>query len=89
MSENGLRFFKTEFPDKWIYLSKKLAYPFDYFRSIDDYQKPVNNLKKEEFFRKLKNKSPTDEKTERTKEIIKKYIIKNGEELKIYLASDK
>ena len=52
--ENDLKILKTGFPDKWKYLTKKLAYPYEYFNSIDDYQKPVNNLKKEHFFSKLK-----------------------------------
>ena len=37
---------KKEFPDKWQYLNKKIAYPYQYFNSIDDYQKPVDNFKK-------------------------------------------
>ena len=35
---------KKEFPDRWQYLHKKLAYPYEYFNSIDDYKKPVNNF---------------------------------------------
>ena len=35
-----------------------------------DYQKPVNNLKKDDFFCKWKNKCPNDEEIEKTKEII-------------------
>ena len=27
MRENDLKILKTEFPDKWKYLTKKLAYP--------------------------------------------------------------
>ena len=66
-----------------------MAYPYDYFNSIDDYQKPVNNLKKEDFFSKLKNKCPDDEEIQRTMDIIKKFNIKNGEELtQMYLKSD-
>ena len=72
---------KKEFPDKWQYLNKKLAYPYQYFNSIDDYQKPVDNLKKEDFFSKLKNKCPDDDAIERTKKFIKLFDIKNGEEL--------
>ena len=41
---------KKEFPDKWQRLNKKLAYPYQYFNSFDDYQKPVDNLKKKDFF---------------------------------------
>ena len=60
MGEGDLRFLKTGFPDKWKFLPKKLAYPYEFFNSLDDYQKPVNNLQKEEFFSKLKNKYSTD-----------------------------
>ena len=89
IGENDLKILKTGFPDKWKYLTKKLAYPYEFFNSIDDYQKPVNDLKKEQFFSKLKNKCPDDEEIERTKEIIKIFNIKNGEELtEIYLKSD-
>ena len=43
---------KTEFPDKWKILTKKLAYHYECFNSIGDYEKPVNNLQKQDFFRK-------------------------------------
>ena len=73
MGENDLKVSKTEFPDKWKYLTKKLAYPFEYFNCLDDYQKAVDNLKHENFFSKLKNKCPGDEKIERTNQIIKNF----------------
>ena len=89
IGENDLKILKSGFPYKWKYLTKKLAYPYEYFNSIDDYQKPVDNLKKEDFFSKLKNKCPDDEEIQRTKDIIKRFNIKNGEELtEIYLKSD-
>ena len=81
MGEKDLKILKTGFPDKWKFLTKKLAYPYEYFNSIDDYQKPVDNLKKEDFFSKLKNKCPDDEEIERTKKIIERFNIKNREEL--------
>ena len=46
MGENDLKTIKTEIPDKWNYLTKKLAYPYEFFDCIDDYQKTVDNLKK-------------------------------------------
>ena len=89
IGENDLKILKIEFPDKWKYLTRKLAYPYEYFNSIDDYQNPVDILEKKDFFSKLKNKCPDDEEIERTKEIIKIFDIKNGEELtEIYLKSD-
>ena len=81
MGENDLKILKTGFPDKWKYLTKKLAYPYEYFNGIDGYQKPVNNLKNEDFFIKLKNKCLDDEEIKRTMDIIEKFDIKNGEEL--------
>ena len=89
LDEDDFKILKNEFPDKWQNLSKKLAYPYHYFNSINDYQKPVDNLKKEDFFSKLKNNCPDDDEIERTREIIKLFDIKNGEELtKVYCKSD-
>ena len=46
-------------------------------------------MEKEDFFSKLKNDYPDDEEKERTKEIIKLFNIKDGEELtKFYCKSD-
>ena len=52
-------------------MTKKLAYPYEYFDSIDVYQEPVNDFKKEDFFSELKNEYPSDKEIERTKKIIK------------------
>ena len=81
MGEKDLKILKTGFPDKWKYLTKKLAYPYAYFNRIDDYQKTVNILEKEDFFSKLKNKCPNGKEIERTMDISKRLKIKNGEEL--------
>ena len=89
MGENYLKILKTGFPDKWKYLTKKLAYPYNFFNCIEDYKKLVDNLTKEDFFSELRNKCPDDEEIERTKEIIKIFDIKNGEKLtKTYIKSD-
>ena len=89
IGENDLKILKTEFPDEWKYLIKKLAYPYEYFNSIEDYQKPVNNLENRDFFSKLKNKCPDDKEIDRTREIIKNFNIKDGVELtELYCKSD-
>ena len=46
MGENDPNFFKTNFSDKWKSLTKKSAFPYDFFNSIEEYQKPVDKLKK-------------------------------------------
>ena len=33
---DDFKILKKEFPDKWQYLKKKLAYPYQYFNSIDE-----------------------------------------------------
>ena len=76
MSENDFKNLKTGFPDKWKYLTKKLAYQYEYFNSIDDYKRPVENIKKEDFFNILKNKCPDDKKIQRTRKNFEKLIIK-------------
>ena len=89
IGENDLKILKTGFPDKWKYLTEKLAYPYEDFNSIDDYKKPVDNIKKKDFFSELKNKCPDDEEIQRTMDNIKKFNIKSGEELtEIYSKSD-
>ena len=89
LDQDDFKNLKKEFPDKWQYLNKKLAYPYQYFNIIDDYKKPVDKLKKEDFFSKLKNDYSEDDEIERTKQIIKMFDIKNGEELtKLYCKSD-
>ena len=89
LDEDDFKILKKEFLDKWQYLNKKLAYPYEYFNKIDDYKKPVDNLKKEDLFSKLKNGYPNDEEIGRTKEIIKPFNIKDGEELtKLYCKSE-
>ena len=54
MGENDLKILKTGFPDKWKELTKKLANPHEYSTGIEDYQKPVDNIKREHFFSELK-----------------------------------
>ena len=89
MGENDLEILKKGFPDRWKYLSEKLAYPYEYFNCNEDYQKSVDNLENKDFFSKLKNKYPDDKEIERTMDIIKRFNIKNGKELtEIYLKSD-
>ena len=46
---DGFKILRKEFPDKWHFLNKKLAYPYQYFNNFDDFQKPVNNFNKKDF----------------------------------------
>ena len=89
MGGHDPKLLKTKFLDEWKYLPKKLAYPYEYFNSIEDYKKPVDNLENKNFFSKLKNKCRDDKEIDRTREIIKKFNIKDGKELtELYCKSD-
>ena len=65
ISENHPKILKTDFPDRWKFLSKNFAYPYEYFNSISDYQKPVNNIKKKDFFNRMKNNCRRDNEIEK------------------------
>ena len=53
---------------------KKLAYPYEKYKSIEEYDKPLD-LKDEDYFSTLKQSSPSKEQIERTREIVTKYNI--------------
>ena len=89
MGESNPKTLKKEFPDKWKYLTKKIAFPYEYFNCLGYYQKPVNDLKKEDFISKLKNKCPSYEEMERTKQFVRKVKTRILEELtRLYLKDD-
>ena len=66
-------------------LRKKLAYPYEYCKTIDDYNKVIYDddddkvlLAKEHYYSHLTNDYPKDEYIERTTNLIKKYKITNN-----------
>ena len=66
-----------------------MAYPYEYFKSLDDYDLSVFNLLKEDYFSKLKNGYPEDSEIQRTNKIIETFKIKTGKELtELYLKTD-
>ena len=69
IGENHVKTLKTGFPDKWKYSTKKLADRFEKFTRLHKYQKPLDNLKKQDFFIKLKNDYLNDKELKRTIEI--------------------
>ena len=75
---------KRHFPNHWMLLKKKIAYPYEFFRSLEDYEKPIDEFLKsgkEAYFSIVKNKRPDQEEKDRTNEIIKFFNIENGREL--------
>ena len=76
--------FKRHFPNHWLLLKTKLAYPYEFYKTLEDYEKPIEEkLKsgKEAYFSKTKNKIPDQEEIGRKNEIIKLFNVKNGREL--------
>ena len=55
LDEKDFNILKTEFPDNWQLLNKKLAYPYEYFKNLEDYSKDISNLSKKDYFSLLKN----------------------------------
>ena len=84
-----LSLLKREFPSNWELLNKKLAYPYEYFKSLEDYDLPITNLVKEDYFSRLKNGYPENSEIERTNIIIDTFDIRTGRELtELYLKTD-
>ena len=76
ITESDPKILKSEIVVKWKYLSKKLAYLFEFIKCIDDFQKLVKNFEKEDFFSNLKNACPIDEEIEASEEITRTNSIK-------------
>ena len=84
-----LTILKKDFSNNCEFLSKKLAYPYEYFKSYDGYNLPITNLTKEDYFKRLKNGQPQDGEIQRTNEIFHTFKIKTGKELtELYLKTD-
>ena len=80
---------KKELPNNWYLLNWKIAYPYEYFKQIEEYSKDISNLTKQDYFSKLKNGYPDDIEIERTNKIIETLMVKNGKELtQLYFNSD-
>ena len=76
--------FERHFPNHWMLLNTKLAYPNEFFKTLEDYEKPIEELLKsgkEAYFSKTKNKILDQEEMGRKNEIIKFFNFKNGREL--------
>ena len=47
MAEHDLKLLQTELPDKkWKHLTENLAYPYEFFYSIDEYQNQLTIQRK-------------------------------------------
>ena len=83
---------KKHFPDHWKLLKNKLAYPYEFYKTLEDYEKPIDELlkaDKEAYFSKTKNKIPNQNEIDRTNEIIRLFDIRNGRELtELYCKAD-
>ena len=75
---------KRHFPNRWMILKKKIAYPYEFYKTLQDYEKPIGELLKagnEAYYSKTKNEIPDQDEINRTNEIIKLFNIKNAREL--------
>ena len=83
---------KKHFPNPWMLLKNKLANPYEFYKTLEDYEKPIEQLLEsgnEAYFSKTKNKIPNQKEIDRTNEIIKLFKIKNGRELtELYCKAD-
>ena len=84
LKDDDYNHIKKHFPNHWMLLKNKLAYPYEFYKTLEDYETPIDELLKagiEAYFSKTKNKLPDREEIDRTNEIIKIINIKNGRQL--------
>ena len=84
LKDDDYNHIKKHFPNHWMLLKNKLAYPYEFYKTLEDYETPIDELLKagnEAYFSKTKNKLPDKEEIGRTNEIIKIINIKNGRQL--------
>ena len=83
---------RKHFPNHWMLLKNKLAYPYEDYKTLEDYEKPIDELLEsgnKACFSKTKIKIPDEEEIDRTNEIIRLFNIKNGRELtELYCKAD-
>ena len=75
---------KKHFPNHWMLFKNKLAYPYEVYKTLEDYERPIEDLLKagnEAYYSKTKNEIPDQIEIDRTNEIIKLFNIRNGREL--------
>ena len=92
LKEDDYIHLKKHFPNHWMLLKNKLAYPYEFYKTLEDYERPIDDLLKagnEAYFSKTKNKLPDQEEIDRTNDIIRLFNIKNGRELtELYCKAD-
>ena len=80
---------KKEYPNNWQLLNKKLASPYEFFKSLEDHKKDISILTKQEYFSKLENDYPDALEIQRTNNSIQTFNFKKGKELtQLYLKRD-
>ena len=91
--DNEFIYHKKEFGSSWRLFTEKMAYPYEYFKDDEDYEKPIEellNLGKEGYYNTLHITKYSDQaEIDRTKNIINVFNIRNGRELtELYCKSD-
>ena len=84
LKDNDYIHLKRHFPNHWKLLKNKLADPYEFYKTLEDYERPIQELLesgKEAYFSRTKNRIPDQEEIDKTNKIIRLFDIKNGREL--------
>ena len=92
LSDDAFVYLKQHFGQHWRLFKEKISYSYEYFKTIEDYEKPIEELQilgKEAYYSKLDNYYPEKTEIDRTNHIINILKIKNGRELtRLYNKAD-
>ena len=84
LSKDAFIYLKQEFGRNCKVFKKKMAYPYDFYQSKEDYEKPIIQLQelgKEAYYSNLNDDYPDRNEIDRTNQFIDVFKIKNGREL--------
>ena len=79
LTDNQFVYLKNEFDSNWNLFTEKMAYPYKYFKSNEDYERLIEeliDLSKEVYYNTLHKKYPNQVGMERTNNLIELLNIK-------------
>ena len=66
LKDGNFIFLKEQFRENYHLFTKKIAYPYDYFETLEGYEKNINLLTEKDYYSKLNKEMPSSEEIQRT-----------------------
>ena len=86
-----MKILQKEFPinEERELLDRKLAYPYEYFKSFEEYEVPFDKIDKKDYYSRLTNGYPNEAEIERKNKLIDIFKIKISKKItELYSKTD-